>query len=189
MLTYPDVGGVYVIHNLVNEHFYVGSTLNLRKRWNVHRTLLRKGTHHAPHLQNAWNKYGEKAFVFRVLQQIDSKDSRLLLEQHLIDSLSPTYNVSRLARSCEGTRRRPLTRARMREAANTPERIAHIRRLGSLPKSEEHRARIAESHKGLRPTEATRAKLRAASANRWARPEEREKLRIKALSRGQRANA
>src|SRR6266542_6312726 len=36
---------------------YVGSTLHLRKRRNLHLCLLRSGRHHAPHLQAAWNVY------------------------------------------------------------------------------------------------------------------------------------
>lgn len=172
MFVYPDVGGLYVIENLVNRHIYAGSTLNLRKRWNLHKTHLRKGRHHSPHLQNAWNKYGEASFVFRVIQWIETKEARLLLEQHFIDTLNPEYNVSRIARSCEGVRRSPATRALLREAMCRPDRIEHIRRLGSAPKSEEHRARIAESNLGRKVSEATKAKMRVSSARRWARSKE-----------------
>jgi len=62
------LGGVYVIHNKVNHNFYVSSTSNFRKRWVLHVHLLRSGRHHSPHLQSAWNKYGEESFVFHRLK-------------------------------------------------------------------------------------------------------------------------
>lgn len=89
-----EIGGLYSIHNSINNKFYIGSTNNFRKRWNVHKTLLRKNKHHSPHLQAAWNKYGEETFRFLRIQFIDSKEDRLFLEQHFLDTLKPPYNVS-----------------------------------------------------------------------------------------------
>lgn len=66
---------IYKIINTVNGKFYVGSTTNTRERFRTHRNRLRKNRHHAKHLQAAWNKYGEKAFVFIVIETIPAEES------------------------------------------------------------------------------------------------------------------
>jgi group I intron endonuclease len=162
-------GGVYAIQNLVNQHLYVGSTLDFWKRWVLHRHLLRKGKHHARHLQSAWSKYGEESFRFLPLVCIAGKEGRLAIEQHLLDTLSTVYNVSRIARSSEGCTRSPETRDRLRKSMQDPHRLAHIRELGKKPKSPEQRALMAEAQRGRHHSEETRAKMRASSARRWAR--------------------
>jgi group I intron endonuclease len=67
---------IYKIINSVNNKFYVGSTTNQYERFRNHRNRLRNNKHHAKHLQAAWNKYGEKAFVFHVIEII-SEDASL----------------------------------------------------------------------------------------------------------------
>jgi group I intron endonuclease len=66
---------IYKIINTINNKFYVGSTTNTKERFRVHRTRLRANRHHSKHLQAAWNKYGEDAFVFHVIQTIPEGES------------------------------------------------------------------------------------------------------------------
>ena len=66
---------IYKIVNTVNGKFYVGSTTNTRERFRTHRKRLRAGRHHCPHLQAAWNKYGEKSFVFVVIETVADNQS------------------------------------------------------------------------------------------------------------------
>ena len=61
---------IYKIRNVVNGKFYVGSTTNTRERFRTHRNRLRRNRHHAPHLQAAWNKYGEDCFKFEVVEDL-----------------------------------------------------------------------------------------------------------------------
>ena len=61
---------IYKIVNLVNDKFYVGSTINKKVRFRQHRKLLRGNRHHCKHLQAAWNKYGEEKFDFRVIEEV-----------------------------------------------------------------------------------------------------------------------
>jgi group I intron endonuclease len=63
---------IYKIRNLLNGKFYVGSAQDTRTRFRQHRRLLRKGTHHCKHLQNAWNKYGEDLFKFEIIEHVES---------------------------------------------------------------------------------------------------------------------
>lgn len=66
---------IYKIINTTNGKFYVGSTNNTRERFRTHRNRLRKNRHHCKHLQASWNKYGEKAFVFTVIEVIPDGES------------------------------------------------------------------------------------------------------------------
>jgi len=67
----PDTSGVYQIRCKPNGKIYVGSAVNLRARWDTHRRDLRRGLHHNPYLQNAWDRYRESAFEFLVLEYVD----------------------------------------------------------------------------------------------------------------------
>ena len=67
--------GVYKITNTVDGKVYVGSTtIDFGWRWSNHKSALRKNKHCNIHLQRAWNKYGESAFTFEVLETGTSKD-------------------------------------------------------------------------------------------------------------------
>lgn len=66
---------IYKIINNINGKFYVGSTTNTRERFRTHRNRLRKNRHHCKHLQASWNKHGEKAFVFVVVEAVEAEDS------------------------------------------------------------------------------------------------------------------
>lgn len=77
---------IYKIINVVNDKFYVGSTIHTKTRFRQHRKLLRGNRHHCKHLQAAWNKYGEEKFAFVVVEQVEgdlwAAENRWL-EQHV----------------------------------------------------------------------------------------------------------
>jgi group I intron endonuclease len=165
----PPRGGLYSIENTVTHNIYVGSTVNLRKRWQLHLHLLRNGKHHSFKLQASWNKYGEDSFRFIPISIIEDKSQWVRLEQHFISTLKPTYNVSLKAGSCAGIKRSPETIAKIREYIISPERLERFVKMAKKPKSPEHRSRIAAAHRGMKASEETKAKLRSASAKRWGR--------------------
>jgi group I intron endonuclease len=72
--------GIYQILNKVNGKSYVGSAVNIKKRWAVHRHTLRNNKN-SPHLQKAWNKYGEESFEFNVLEYVPNVEWLLEIEQ------------------------------------------------------------------------------------------------------------
>lgn len=88
------LAGVYQIKNKINGHIYIGSSVNMVDRlWN-HKTKLRNQTHKNPHLQAAWNKYGEENFEFTILETVQRREDAVKLEQKYIDTFNPDYNIA-----------------------------------------------------------------------------------------------
>lgn len=67
--------GIYKIINTVTDNFYIGSAVNLKRRKTRHFSELRNNAHNNKRLQAAWNKYGEEAFVFEVLEVVAEKQN------------------------------------------------------------------------------------------------------------------
>lgn len=107
-----SVSGIYRITNTLNGHTYIGSAENIRRRWNKHRSDLRKGIHHSGHLQNAFNKYGEEYFEFSVILFCDNNEL-IYNEQMWMDKLNPEYNMRPIAESSLGIKRSAETRAKI----------------------------------------------------------------------------
>jgi group I intron endonuclease len=84
---------VYLIHNRENGRVYVGGTSNIRARWSLHLSLLRRGKHANTGLQSDWHRYGPLAFEFRVLEQVTSRDELLRREMYWADSYRFACNV------------------------------------------------------------------------------------------------
>lgn len=72
--------GIYKIINVVNNKFYVGSAVDLKRRKARHFSELRTGKHNNRHLQAAWGKYGESAFVFVIVQEFADTTPLLVAE-------------------------------------------------------------------------------------------------------------
>ena len=62
---------IYKLVNVANDFFYIGSARNARRRKWEHLSDLKKGVHHCRRLQEAWNEFGEDAFDFEVLEEVD----------------------------------------------------------------------------------------------------------------------
>ena len=90
------MGYIYIILNIENSKFYIGSTNNTRKRKSQHFRDLRKGSHHSIYLQRAFNKYSEISFLFIIIETTYDYKAR---EQELLDIIdfNYCYNMSRLA--------------------------------------------------------------------------------------------
>jgi len=91
---------IYKIRNVVNGNFYVGSTVDSRKRFWEHRKQLRLNVHNCIYLQRAWNKYGEDCFKFEIIEQLDSKEALFPAEQLLLNEhfgKDYCYNVAAYA--------------------------------------------------------------------------------------------
>lgn len=85
------LSGIYLIRNKQNDHIYIGSSVNIHKRWIHHLHDLRHGIHHSRYFQNAWNKYGEHNFEIEILITCD-KSMLKWYEQQFLDEWNPEYN-------------------------------------------------------------------------------------------------
>ena len=113
--------GVYCIRNRRSGKRYVGSaTKSIKRRWVIHRYSLKRGNHHSRHLQAAWNKYGEKAFKFEVLEYCFPRKC-LAKEQKWLDryeSYKGTrgYNISPTAGNSLGVKFTDETKSKIAAA-------------------------------------------------------------------------
>lgn len=159
--------GIYELVNQNNGKIYIGSSIDLARRFAKHRSQLDRGVHHSRILQNAWNKYGGHAFTFRPLL-ICAPNMLLFFEQRCIDAYKPAYNVSPTAASLLGVKYSEARR--MRHAAGMRNRKP------PAPFSEEHRAAISRALAGIPHgpmSDKTKALLseRHAGKSRGPRPE------------------
>jgi group I intron endonuclease len=88
--------GIYIIRNLVNDKIYVGSSVNIKKRFNQHKNSLRKNKHHNKYLQKSWNKYKEESFEFIVIERHSYPEKILGRENKCILLYNPEYNIIRV---------------------------------------------------------------------------------------------
>lgn len=134
MVSRVKKSGVYKIFNEVNGKFYIGSSKDIVGRLSKHRTDLKANKHHNRHLQNAWNMYGEKAFIFSILEECSSEREVLLeTEQSYIDLYLPEYNILPIAGSPMGTKQ-----------------------------TDEHKQKISSSNKGRTFTEIHKLRIKEA---------------------------
>lgn len=85
--------GVYGIVHIHTRKAYVGSSVNIERRFKEHIKTLNKDKHHCKHLQNAWNKYGKDCFEFRVGGVAKSLEEARELEQAFLeDFFEELYN-------------------------------------------------------------------------------------------------
>lgn len=107
-LAYPTLkpfSGIYLVVNLANGKYYVGSAVTGNIYMRMHKHLFSKMGNIL--VSRAVEKYGLLNFVFLVLEIVphqDTVDVKLLLERedYYIKSLKPEYNIAPLATSSVG---------------------------------------------------------------------------------------
>jgi group I intron endonuclease len=77
--------GLYAIIHVPSKRAYVGSSMDINKRFSTHRSMLKNNYHHSKYLQNAWNKYGEKQFQFKQIANCNTHEEAIKLEQAFLD--------------------------------------------------------------------------------------------------------
>ena len=167
-----EVIGVYEIVNLVDGRAtaYVGSSIDVRRRWWQHRNKLNKGIHNNNHLQRAWDKYGEAAFEVCVVEEVDNTSQLLEREQfwlgRYLESRGSCYNEVEnagggslgLTHSVES--RRKISEANKGRKHTAEHRRHHAEAIRGRPLSTEHRRKLSVSTKG-RPSHLKGTELAA----------------------------
>lgn len=177
MSNIPQSSGIYLITCLNNGKIYIGSAVNIRDRWLRHCKELRSGNHPNPHLQNAWNKHGEDAFTFEVIEECE-RQNLLSREQYWLDQLRPYETGFNVARSSTapmlGRKQSPqqiaLTTSKTRGQKRSPEfkNWIRIKQTGRIA-SKEARQKMSAAKIGKKLPLETRTKMgRAAEGNKNA---------------------
>lgn len=184
-----NISGIYKISS-PSGNFYIGSSVNIGKRWAAHRSYLRCDKHGNPKLQAAWHKYGETCLTLEVLEQC-SPEGLLAREQHYLDTLKPNYNIAKDAMSpMLGRKHTEDSKRRMSQPGElnpffgrtlTPEHRAVLDRTGTkhTPETlEKYKQRVGEKNAffGKSHTEATKEALRAKAVKRKHSDETRAKI-------------
>jgi group I intron endonuclease len=139
------VQGIYLIRQIETGRSYIGSSVNIERRWKEHRQRIKKGTHPAKHLANAFNLYGEEAFEFVVLEECDISDEAIRIERenYWMLLIQPVFNSAPVAGSVFGLKRSDEVRKRMSEAQK-----GRPSKLKGVPRSESAKAAISAGKKG-----------------------------------------
>lgn len=135
------VSGIYQIKNTLNGKIYIGSSKNMNARIRGHRVKLRKNKHCNSHLQSAWNKYGEKSFIYSVIE-ICQEEVLIKKEQFYVDKLeviNPKIGYNK---------------------------ASDIRRTAGYKWTDESRKKLSNSKKGIKMHENTRKALIKANKSR-----------------------
>ena len=113
LLETKDKAGVYMFFNLINGNCYIGSSVNLARRFRVHMSSVNSVKLPLP---LSINKYGPNNFVFLILQYCEiNEDICLGLEQHYLDLYKPKYNILKIAGSSQGFKHSPETIAKLKK--------------------------------------------------------------------------
>ena len=176
---------IYQIRCLTNGKVYVGSAVNPRNRWMAHRTCLRGGTHHSRYLQHSWDKYGEDAFVFEIIEPVLFTEDLIVREQHWIDVLRAAdrkhgFNLSPTAGSTLGVKATNETRAKLSavskvRAATPAERARKSKKMKAMWEDPAYRANQSEQSKAryadpsVRAAQSERMKVLCADPDTRAR--------------------
>lgn len=91
------ISGIYMIHNTVNNHVYIGQSIDIYTRWRAHINQLDNNTHDNMHLQNAWNKYGEQSFCFKLIKACKQKYLNRFEKLYIkiYDAYNTGYNMTK----------------------------------------------------------------------------------------------
>lgn len=182
----PKSSGIYRITCTATGKIYIGSSINLHKRWLEHCGGLRRGDHGNQKLQRAWDKYGAQSFIFEVLELVLIPEFLTAREQYWIDKLKPFgdngFNMAPTAGSTLGRKFSPETKKKIadaqrgkKESPETRAKLSAMRKGQPMPwlvgrkQSPETREknRIAQlgntRRLGIKHTAETRAKMSANS--------------------------
>jgi len=149
-MNFSTMPGVYMIENVITNQKYIGSSLNVRRRFRMHHKMLRANSHFNSNLQDSWNKNGIKNFEFALIENCKEEFLKER-EQYYIDFYQVCklgFNIAPLSHSTKG-----------------------------VVKTEEQRQKISIATKQAMATEKVKNNVSKAQKLRFSNPEEKIRMR------------
>lgn len=150
---------------------YIGQSINVERRLQTHKSMLRRGSHTNIRLQGACNKYGLDSLIFKLVECCEKNmlDTR---EQHWIDVSNCQYNMSRVAKNSM------LDPSVAKKVSKTKKANAHVTAEQSRLRWQDHafRKAISEKHKAVWADPTYKASVSEKRKLMWASPAHREKI-------------
>jgi group I intron endonuclease len=146
--------GIYKILRNVKgvEKVYIGSSVEIFKRYKSHLNSLRNDDHYNRHLQASFNKYGEDKFIFEVIENVEDVNIIIKREQHWLDYYESYnhlkgYNISPTAGNVLGIKWTEESKEKVREGRKGKKSGSNNNFYGKT-QSQETRNRISNHRKG-----------------------------------------
>ena len=152
-----EKAGIYRWVNKVNGKSYIGSSINLKRRFRDYYSLttleglLVNKKKNRSLIYRSLIKYGHSNFSLEILEYCE-KDQVIIREQYYMDLLNPDYNILKFAGSSFGYKHSPETidkfkarefspetRAKISQKTQTAERIEQLKRLHADPDYQQKR--------------------------------------------------
>lgn len=167
--TPPKTGIIYKITNTINGKFYIGQSVNFKKRWSKHRRDARCGCHYRLH--RSMRKHGVDNFI---IEFIEENIPQIILndrEKLWIATLIPHYNMTDGGGGVVGWKPTEEQRCKMSTA-----------QIGRVH-SEETRRSISIANKGKVNSAEARSKMSIAATGRFCSAETRRVMSIARVGR------
>jgi len=154
---------IYKILNTENNKVYIGQTKlsNVNERWKHHLSRLRRSVHGNKHLQSAWNKYKECAFVFSIIDSVSDINLLDTQEIYWITKFGSTNSVYGYNKEGGGNNNKDIskeTREKISKSLTGKYSKESHPNFGKLF-TEEHKNKLSEKRKLRVITEETKDKI------------------------------
>lgn len=147
-----DKAGIYCFKNVKNGKRYVGSSVNLRRRFMQYYNVGTLARQSYMYICVALAKHGYSNFSLEILEYCD-RSVLLAREKYYLDTLNPEYNLStEPSASFLGRNHTDGTKAKLSalfKGKSYPERAGENNSFYGKTHSEETRNRISEAKKGV----------------------------------------
>jgi len=176
--------GIYAIRNVANGKIYIGSSVDIARRWKEHRYALKNNNHDNDYLQNAWSKNGERSFKFSIVElclfSMLAAREQFWMDYYVSASPDRGYNLTRIVNGhphhAEKTKEK-ISQALQgdksylfgrKKSLKTIERIRNA--LLGRKLSKQMKRKLSKAHQGIVFSDTHKKNLSEAACKRKDRP-------------------
>ncbi len=171
--------GVFAITNLVTGKMYIGKAFDLRGRWSIYFSSLRKGTFCNKEMQADFDDFGAELFEIEVIEYCNTETLEEM-KQYYIDFYTSigkklyNWDIRKTSQLNIGKPRSEETRKKISKfrrgryhTLETKVKIGSVKK--GKPRSEETRQKLSAANKGKMLSGETKKKMSAAKKEFWSK--------------------